>query len=356
MSSDRDPSALPPDTILIADGFFGYASDIVRELERRGRRVVWFKDRPATDTVTKFLLRISPVLLASRAAAYYRGIPTRVEASAITQVLMVKAESASVASIEHLRRALPNAEFTLYFWDSYRNMSRDSRQKVGLFDRALSFDQVDVADDSRLHYRPLFYTEELARVEHPDIDFLFVGTAHTDRYAVLKRLEEALPGGASFKWLLYYPSRRLFRLRRSLDRRLAGSSPDEFFFQPLDRPAVRDLVRRSRVAVDIERAIQSGFTMRTIEMLGARRKLLTTNPEAADADFFRPGNVAVFDRADPKLPNSFLTSPYQELPDRVRYRYSLQGWLDEVLPCTREADVAPAPEAPASGAKPLQAQ
>ena len=133
---------------------------------------------------------------------------------------------------------------------------------------------------------------------------------------------------------LFYPSRKLMTLRRWIDPNVWGASLDAFVFKPLEREEVDAQIARARVCVDIERTVQSGFTIRTIEMLGARRKLLTTNPNVLGADFYRPTNIAALDRARPRVDVSFLTSPYEELPFDLRYRYSLSGWLDDVLPST----------------------
>jgi hypothetical protein len=78
--------------------------------------------------------------------------------------------------------------------------------------------------------------------------------------------------------------------------------------------------------------VQSGFTMRTIETLGAGKKLLTTNSEVADADFFKRGNISIIDRHRPIVTSTFLESAYEPPGAGILRRYSLSGWLDEVLP------------------------
>ena len=87
--------------------------------------------------------------------------------------------------------------------------------------------------------------------------------------------------------------------------------------------------------IDIERPVQTGYTMRTIEMLGASRKLITTNPRVAEADFYRPENVLVVDRHQPVIPSSFLNAEFNVVPEHVLARYTLEGWLDDVVPHVR---------------------
>ena len=324
----------PADTLLIAASFFGYAGEIKAALEKRGRSVLWVEDRPATDTWTKLLVRIHPRLVARQTSRFFEQVLAQAKALPITRVLVIKGEALSISWLERLRRACPKAECTLYFWDSYRNMPRGSDRKLAWFDRAFSFDPQDVARDPRLKYRPLFFLERFTRLPPlaQDIDVLFLGTVHTDRFRVLKRLEAHLPADLRFERVLYYPSRGLFAIRRWIDPRMWGAHARDFVFEPIGAEEVMQLIARTRIAVDVERAVQAGFTMRTIEMLGAGKKLITTNACIQSADFYNPRNMAVLDRRHPRLDKAFLRLPYEPVPDAVLRRYSLSGWLDEVLP------------------------
>jgi hypothetical protein len=327
-----------PDLLLIGGGFFGYADEIARALRLRGRNVVRFEDRPALDTMTKSLLRVAPSLVAAKSEAYFEGIIAKMRDQPIRDILVIKGEALSPKSIERLRSAMPQARLTLYFWDSYRNMPKDSPEKLSLFDKCFTFDPDDAEADRRLNYRPLFYVDDYASLpqREPDIDLLFLGTIHSDRYAILKRLSNSLPSHVRFEKILYFPSRIVYAARRIGDPQFWGASKREFVFQPLSKPDIQNLIARSRVVVDIERSVQSGLTMRTIEMLGAGKKLLTTNPHVARADFFNPNNIAVIDRRFPIVDPLFMKSAYEPPVAELLKSYSLSGWLDEVLPRERD--------------------
>lgn len=321
------------DTLLIGGGFFGYAQEIVAALNARNRRAQWFEDRPATDTLTKSLIRLTPSLVVKRSNAYFDNIISQTRNKPIRDVLVIKGEALSIASIHNLRAAFPNAQFTLYFWDSYRNMPIDSAEKVPLFHKAFTFDPVDARADSRLQYRPLFFLDDYARLPEveQDIDVLFFGTAHSDRLVVLRRLSKLLPKDTKIKTILYFPSRLIFAARHIVEPAI-WISPNHFIFQPLGKSTVKSLIARAKVVIDIERQVQSGLTMRTIEMLGAGKKLVTTNGGIVQADFFNPANIAVIDRRNPVIDPGFLAGAYEPVSAELLRRYSLTGWLDEVLP------------------------
>ncbi|MGX9716559.1 hypothetical protein ACWYXJ_20255 [Janthinobacterium lividum] len=327
-------SQLPINFLLIAPEFFGYAKEIQHGLAKRGVGALRFDDRPASDTMTKILNRISPLLQRDKADRYFDSIFQQAKQHPITHVLVIKGQSLSLSAIRRMREALPHAHFTLYFWDSYKNMSSDSYDKVALFDRALSFDPVDVENDGRLEYRALFYLDEYAKLPKvdEDIDFFFFGTIHSDRYQVLKKLSNHFPRNASFKKILYFPSKLIYWGRRLFQPSFWMAKKREFTFEPVGKADLKSLLARSKVIIDIERPIQAGLTMRTLEAVGAKKKIITTNSFSAKTDIYRPENILVIDRDNIFIPESFIMSEFCELPGCINQKYSLDGWLDEIFP------------------------
>jgi len=321
------------DTLLISTNFFGYPQEIVKALEARGRAALWRDDRPAADTLTKALVRLSPRLIQHRSDAYFERVFAEAAQHDIRDILVIKGEALSVEMTRRMRARFPKARLTLYFWDSYRNMPKGSERKVELFDRAFSFDLDDIRTDTRLTYRPLFYIEKYADVGaiEQDIDLLFLGTAHSDRVTVLDRITRAMPPGFDFRRILYVRSGLLHRIQSLSNAAYRRTDPRDFIFTPIPKAEVQALIGRARVVLDIERDVQTGFTMRTIEMLGASRKLLTTNPSILKADFYDPANQCYVNRENPVIDPAFLDAPWRPQDPALLRRYSLSGWLDDVL-------------------------
>lgn len=324
----------PIDTILIGPGFFGYVLEMKRCLERRGRSVALFEDRPARDNFTKGLIRVLPRIMVAKAESYFAGITAQLAGQPVRDVLVIKGEALSPDAIRRMRAAFPEARFTLYFWDSFRNMPPDTDRKAALFDRVLTFDPVDAAVRG-IAYQPLFFIEQnLPKVEQ-DIDVLFFGSVHGDRHAVMRRVAKVLPRSLCFVKFLYVQARWLFAVRVFGDASLLLADPRDFIFTPKNRKEMTLLMARSRVVLDIERPVQSGYTIRTLETLGAGRKLITTNAQVGNADFYNPANIAIIDRRRPIVSEAFFDTPYAPVKSEIIKRYSLDGWMDDVLPQTR---------------------
>lgn len=320
--------------LFISSSFFGYAAHIKKELEARYGKVFWYEDRPSISFLGKVKARLLPSLSERLANAFFKRIADENKNNNIKEVFVIKGEALSIESIRYLRRMFPDACFRLYFWDGYKNMPPSSAAKVDLFDRAFSFDLEDVKNDPRLAYRPLFYIPIYSSSDggSPDIDLTFVGTVHSDRYKIIKRIERSLSDeDMRFHKALYFPSKIIFWARRIFDPSFWRIKKGDFIFTPMSGLEISALVARSKAVLDIERTVQSGFTMRTLEILGSSNKLITTNKNIVEADFYDPRNILVIDRERPEIPLEFFSSPKVEIHESIKARYSLAAWLDDIF-------------------------
>lgn len=317
--------------LLIAPRFFGYEIEISDELERRGATVDFILDRPFESALMKAMARFARSWVMPVADRSVRSALAALGDHSYDLVLVINGQTLSRKVLTDLRRAHPRAQFILYLWDSARNR-RSSVAMSDLFDRVLTFDPADARAHGML-FRPLFYGRGYAvATEQPsDIDLSFIGTIHTDRYAVASRVVRQLPPGHRAWTYFYLQAPWVFHLQKLINAHFRAARVEEFTFEPLPKSEVHRIFHRSRTILDIEHPRQTGLTIRTLEALGSRKKFVTTNRGVLDYDFYSPDNILVIDRADPKLPASFLETPYRPIEEGVYYRYSIAGWLDEVL-------------------------
>ena len=94
---------------------------------------------------------------------------------------------------------------------------------------------------------------------------------------------------------------------------------------------VNHYTNRSKVLLDIHRTGQNGLTFRVFESLGLEKKLITTNAEIKNYDFYNPNNILVIDEKKPVIPVSFFENEYEKIPDSIFEKYTLQGWVNNVI-------------------------
>lgn len=123
------------------------------------------------------------------------------------------------------------------------------------------------------------------------------------------------------------PSKSAAWLRRLTNSAYRGA---EFSFDSLPAEKIVEIYARSKAIVDSPQAGQRGLTMRTLETIGAHRKLITANPDAALYDFASKGDVAVW-RGKGSVSPQFFTTPYRELPDEVYRNYSIETFVNALL-------------------------
>jgi len=317
--------------LLVAPRFFGYEVDIRSELERRGAQVDWLPDRPFDAPIMMALTRLNTQWVLPLADQLYNRLLCEIGSSHYNTILVVNGQTLSVRILKALRSRFPNAKFVLYMWDSMENRSRVVGN-LPLFDEAYSFDP-ESARYYGMRLRPLFFSKGFERPYNNNCQFdvSFVGTAHTDRYEVVSKLRRSLPSGLSCYWYLFLQAPWVYYIYRLSKPSMRRAKRDEFQFVPLDKSKLESIFSCSRAILDIEHPCQRGLTMRTFETMGSHKKLITTNKQVRDYDFFNEDNICVVDRNAPQVSVKFLESPFVPIPAEIYQRYSIEGWVDEVL-------------------------
>ena len=318
--------------LLVAPPFFGYYSEIICEIQAKGGIVDWLPDRPFDHPIGKSITRFAPKLVSHFTERIYSELLSDYGVSSYDYVLVINGQTLSKNFLQALRSSYPRALFILYMWDSVANRRHISANFI-FYDRVFSFDSAD-AHFYGLRLRPLFYTSQFSG-SFSTTSFLYdlsmVGTAHSDRYDVVNRLRLNLPPSVNTFWYFYLQAPWVFYLYRLLKPGMRQSGLHEFRFESLPISAVNSIFMASRAVLDIAHPRQRGLTIRTLEALGASKKLITTNSAVSEYDFYDPSNIAVIDRRFPCVDPAFLRSGYSPISPSIVSRYSLAGWLDEVL-------------------------
>jgi hypothetical protein len=83
----------------------------------------------------------------------------------------------------------------------------------------------------------------------------------------------------------------------------------------------------------MEHPQQRGLTMRTMEVLGAGKKLITTNKEIRCYAFFSADRIMMIDRKNPSLEPGFFEDDGAPLSRDVISQFSIRHWVNEIFQC-----------------------
>ena len=128
----------------------------------------------------------------------------------------------------------------------------------------------------------------------------------------------------------YMPSRLKYLYHKLKAPEYQEARFSDFHTEKVGKDALLNLIRESRCILDSPQFGQTGLTIRSIECLGAKRKLITTNREIRKYDFYNERNVFIY-TDEPDLNAEFFSQPYEEIDEAVYRKYSLSAWLKAML-------------------------
>lgn len=321
---------------LIAPSFFGYSKDILDAIAASGHVGRHFPDRPSESVLFKSVGRISYSLLDSAIAKYFDSLLSELREMRPGMVLVVGGMSFcfSREQVEQLKEAL-DARLIAYLWDAVANCQRIG-DSLDLFDGAYSFERKDCAEHG-LAFLPLFYTDSYGSIPLEgsagyEYDACFIGSVHqVNKLQYVKAIVDGLRAQGARVFAHYYMPSKSAELLRKMQHGVYRDADLSFEVIPQNR--VADLFRKSKTIIDAPQTGQTGMTMRSIECVGAQRKLITANPDVVNYDFYEYDQALYLPYGDePNL--EFVLSAPTGIPDEVRVRYSIHSWVDRVLETT----------------------
>lgn len=312
---------------------FGYEKKILEKMQSEGALVDYYSERPVSSKFGKTIVKFFPKLLKKTTEKYYHQIIQDHKNNKYDVILIIKCDLPTKKVLKELKETFPEAELRLHLWDSLNNVP-DIKEKISLFDRVTSFDRKDCLDNSNFGFRPLFFADAFREVAagNADYNLSFCGTIHSDRYPILEKIRKSLEANKKkFYGYYYFQSYMAYFYHKILVNGYKNSKMSEFKFNQLCSADVNKINQKSKAILDIQHPNQIGLTMRTIESIGSKRKLVTTNPDIVNYDFYNPNNICVIDRNNPQIDEDFLNSEYENLPSALYEKYSLRQWVIDVL-------------------------
>lgn len=314
--------------------FFGYELEIKRKIEKAGFIVDFYDDRPSNKTLDKILIRKNPKYLKNKIKKYFSNIILSNKEKEYDYVFFIKCEAALEEDLKNIRTQFKTATFILYLYDSIKNIKYfDMKQKY--FDYIYSFDLED-CKEKNINFLPLFYLDCYSGKQeknHYKFDLSFIGTAHSDRPYIVNQIRKNLINkGKKYYFQLYVPSRLIYHVKKIVNKDFRELDKNgHITLEKVSSTTVRDVINESNTILDIQHPNQSGLTMRTIELIGMKKKIITTNYHIQEYDFFNSNNIAVIDREKPLLKESFFDNKYEQLDYQIYEKYSIDSWIQRIF-------------------------
>lgn len=218
----------------------------------------------------------------------------------------------TVDIIKYIKRENPNCEVFLYCWnilhDDSAVLNRVSRK---LATKIYSFDRHDAAKYN-LVFASSPYTKNIKVLseDNPLQDIFFLGQ-DKGRNRILDDIRSLCQKNNI---------KTNFMIIRSMDDYV---SYDEYL----------QMVFRSKALLDIVQPGQVGLTMRVLESIFFKKKLITNNSDLKNYDFYNENNIFILEERKMEELPSFLAGAYLKVDDSIISRYDFDNWYERIVKC-----------------------
>ena len=202
-----------------------------------------------------------------------------------------------------------------FYYDSTRRFP-DKIPIIPYFDRVYTYDRLDAEKYSLKFLTNYIYAES----KNQNLEYKFFNISTFDyRFKAIEKLAEYLESKGWTKKILV----------------LGGDNLESKYLTVINEQipvdAVTELIKQSKIIIEVQRKEQIGLSFRVFEALGHRKKLVTTNADIVNYDFYHPQNMLVVDENNIHIPEDFVNSPYVEVDDSILDYYRLENWVKRVF-------------------------
>lgn len=317
--------------LFIGIGFYDYDEHITRKIEELGGKVNYYNDYPKLTKFEYFQKKLFPKLEIEFIEKYYHNIFENIKLQTYDYVLVIKGDNLPECFISKLKNTYTQSKFILYQWDSIKRLQKFNIIKK-YFNSILTFDRLDSIKYG-YKFRPLFYKDIYLNNEEniKEYDIFFSGYLHSDRYAILKKL---ISNYKNFKIKHHLYMRKIEFIKEQFKK---FTKMEELYDNNLvNFVSINDfenmkLMAKSKAILDLHHPQQSGLTIRTIESLAMGNKIITTNDDIKNYEFYSSSRVCIVDRNDIKIEGEFLEKDGVNFSFEEKERYSLKQWVIDVF-------------------------
>ena len=208
----------------------------------------------------------------------------------------------------------------VYFWDSFDNIPRYERT-LPFFKNKYSFERKDVLKYDLTFLTNFYYNT--GDTKSTEIDLFFIGTYDFRFSVIMKILNSVKLKNKTSKIIILCDNHKIIDQNKDTDI--------IFIRKSIPVNETEKLFSNSKIILDVQKDIQQGLTFRVFEAMGFRKKLITTNTDIVNYDFYNPNNIFVWTEDSTEIPDAFFETDYEELPEALFKKYSIENWLNTIF-------------------------
>lgn len=219
-----------------------------------------------------------------------------------------------IESLEYIKKHNPKIRLVFWYWDpAYRNFTQPNQISDSLCEK-WSFD-MDDCKKYNMKYNTTFYLDNIELPKTTQIyDVVFIGK-DKGRREYLDNLIKQFEFN-EIKSFFYIVDDYISRWNSNIQN------------PPISYEKYLEYLSKSKAIVDVIQEGQTGLTLRPMESIFFKKKMITNDQSIIENDFYDPHNIFILGIDDFNTINNFINSPYKELPNEIIDKYDFANWLN----------------------------
>lgn len=313
-------------TIISYDNW-GFNSHLVVALKNQGHRVTQINFNDFTYKYPNILFRYYNFILKAflkknlKNIHYGKEILKKLESNNEIQdvILTIKGDFIDCRNISKFKNYTKKS--TAYFNDSSTKCPKIKRV-IPFFDEVHSFEKNDCEKYNLKFISNWIYPIEKKANQSTSYEIFNISTEDR-RTPILSKIASILKENNIVYKIIIFEE----RIKKNKKRH----SNLEYTTKQIPLTEVNHYLHNSSVLLDINRAGQKGLTFRVFESIELEKKLITTNSDIVNYDFYNPNNILVIDEENPNIPLAFFNNEYEKIPDKIQKKYTIEEWINQVF-------------------------
>ncbi len=206
-------------------------------------------------------------------------------------------------------------KFIAYNYDSLARMPLPENHDT-LFDNIFSFDVNDVADNNNLSLLTNYiYLEKHINPKPKNKAFMILSKSH-EREVILSKIADIFDSkNLNYEFIVANPATKRVNKKIHLTE------------HHVKLEIVEEKMKDAEILIDLVRQNQTGLSFRFFEAMALHKKVITNNQTIKQYDFYNANNILVIVNENIVIPDAFLNSKYQPLPEVLYKKYTVENWI-----------------------------
>ncbi len=227
-----------------------------------------------------------------------------------SEIVIVFAPLQDLGVIKYIRAVNPSIRIIYWFWNPVYRIGLTQEK----FTEDAEFWSFDINDSKRfdMGFNTTFYFEEITLPQMEiEYDVVFVGV-DKGRGDELRSIQESFKDLGLCVFFYIVPDKN-----DKTSKEIKNISYDKYL----------EIVGKAKAIFDMKPEGQTGLTLRPMEAIFFERKLITTDGNIIDQDFYDDANIFVLGKDDLNGLKNFIESKYKPIDPTIVKKYAFQEWI-----------------------------